>query len=172
MQRDYRNELSEHAGCIYLPNGEWWNPERPLLSSWDGDVWSFPREMLLGPMFECGFSAFMHSVNARGDCGVSGDAWANFIMAHLTYLAAGELFDWDTIYIDREAVAPNARVHLDVCLGVDAGRTMDRLKSKMEKPSTRLASEKLLPRLCAYSIAWKVFAARAHRPEFCGRLLP
>lgn len=173
MERNYRNELLTNVGCIYLPNDEWWKPERPLLRETDEDVWSFVESVIGTPEFEEKVSVMMHSAQMRGDCGPRDDDWADFMFEHLTHRATGDFFDQVQIYFDRHNLIEGgkARLALLTVFGKDAGRTMNRLREKMDHRCTKHAQERHLLRRCAYAWVWKVYAARAHRPEFSEQLV-
>lgn len=169
----YRQNLLANAGCVYLPNDEWWKPERPLLPVTDEDIWSYVEQVLRPPEFRRDFSTFMHSVEARGDCGSSGDAWADFIVEHLTYRSTGDFFDWQQRFYDRLSLPGDPSMELSPChcLGAEPRRTMNRLKDDMDRPAGQRAQKRHLPRLCAYAWVWKSYLARAGRPEFCEDLV-
>ncbi len=169
MERNWRQELDQNTGKLFAPDGTWLVPHYPLLRLSDEDVWCSPKEVLRSAWFEQQFAVFMESAVQAGHCESSGEARADFVCEHNGYRATGDFFDWRDRYVARDAEIRDTEHDgaAGSVLGAEARRTMNHLKEKVERPRRTLLPKRLMPRMAAYSWAWKVHLARAGYPEYC-----
>ncbi|SFJ14637.1 hypothetical protein SAMN05216258_1153 [Albimonas pacifica] len=163
-----------NAWPVPLPDGRMTLVDRPLARVCEDDVWCDPEAMLRDPAYEQGIALFFDALARAGFCGRSATSRFDWVVEQLGERAAGDLFDWNRIFIDREAVARRPEEERTVCdaFGVDLRRAMNRLRARAEAPRGKRLDRPLLARMCWLSLARKVWLARAGHPEFLEPLQP
>ena len=125
------------------------------------------------PIYEQNLARFMESVVAAGFCGSSGTARFSFAYSHVTDRAKGDLFDWNSIFIDRDIVPRFGEQNLLFCdyFGEAPERTMNRLKERVDQPRVSTLQDRMFFRITVLALARKCFLARIGYPEYCERSL-
>lgn len=150
---------------LLLTTGEIVIVNRPLSRTYDGDVLSNSRQILLTRQNE------RHEAEFWSRMPGSGRVRFYKLLRQINDRATGDLFDHELIYIDREALPKNPDDERSICseFGVDLKRTMNRLTAKaggldsIEDGSP--LDESLLARFKWLSLARKIILARAGFPE-------
>lgn len=174
MSEQHIFENGYRLGQIYLPDGTWADVNQPLTPGYGGDVWSDPKSVIEHPLYEQLYARVHNSIVSAGYCGDSGSGRFGFVQMNFQDCAEGDVFDYDRKFIDREVIERKDGKEITFCsyFGREPRRTMHRVRERAETPSSRLLQDRVLDRMCRYSIAIKVFLARAGFPEFCKRSVP
>lgn len=182
----WKQERTIHKGQIYMPDGSWKDPvfDKPLEFIED-DVWSDRLNDLAKPIYEQRMARFLDSVaNAEfDDVLLTSDALRFvFVLDNLDVeCARGDLFNESNGFIDREGSQSNFEGIEFLCdaFGEAPSHVLKRLRTKAYNPrrtalagyrdAKRLSPDKrsnAIKQMRCYSIARKVFLARAGFPEY------
>ncbi|MCR9089468.1 MAG: hypothetical protein NXH97_22340 [Rhodobacteraceae bacterium] len=163
---------------VLLPDGESVKIKHQDISArFDGDAWCDEYDVIIEPDYEHNLACFYNTLVNAGHCRTSGTHRFSFVLENVSLKrAAGDLFDWKRVFIDREIPAKNWREEQTICDAFSAypRRCMNRLKERVEKPRQEVLQQSkddnLLWRICYLGVARKIFLARAGYPEFRKRL--
>lgn len=152
---------------LLLPTGDVVRVTAPLSKTFDGDVWSNAKEVLLTRENEQYEADFWSRIPG------SGRGRFYRLLRQINSRAKGDLFDHERMFIDRETLPRDPETERTICdeFGADPKRTMNRLTAKAKTEQVfcedEIMEDGLLRRFMWLCLARKIILARAGYPEFC-----